>query len=129
VNRVSPKFPSEADVHGANPEVLSDAAHALRCLASWLSPEHVKSSPRFKVIAIYTDKVDQAHISFVKEANGRFTAMAAEHLQLSLDHQLQRIERPNTSPADRSYKFWIRTPRGPLNEPHSSNTWTMAGGV
>ena len=36
-------------------------------------------SPDFKVIAFYTGKADQAHISFVKEANRWFTAMAVQH--------------------------------------------------
>ena len=37
------------------------------------------SSPKFKVIAFYTAKNDQAHISFVHEANKRFPELAAEY--------------------------------------------------
>lgn len=36
-------------------------------------------SPRFKVIAFYTGKNDQAHISFVKEANRWFPEMGIRH--------------------------------------------------
>jgi hypothetical protein len=35
--------------------------------------------PKFKVIAFYTAKNDQAHISFVHEANKRFPELAAEY--------------------------------------------------
>jgi len=35
--------------------------------------------PKFKVIAFYTGKNDQAHVSFVHEANGWFSKMAAEN--------------------------------------------------
>src|SRR5437868_10154627 len=35
-------------------------------------------SPTFKVIAFYTGKSDQAHISFVREANQWFAKMAAQ---------------------------------------------------
>jgi hypothetical protein len=37
------------------------------------------SKPQFKVIAFYTAKNDQAHISFVHEANKRFPELAAEY--------------------------------------------------
>ncbi|QHT67003.1 ThuA domain-containing protein [Rhodocytophaga rosea] len=37
------------------------------------------STAKFKVLALYTAKNDQAHISFVKEANQWFTQMAAKH--------------------------------------------------
>ena len=37
------------------------------------------SKPQFKVIAFYTAKNDQAHISFVHEANKRFPQLAAEY--------------------------------------------------
>jgi uncharacterized protein len=37
------------------------------------------NSPRFRVAAFYTGKSDQAHISFVREANRWFPRMAAEH--------------------------------------------------
>src|SRR5262245_56321659 len=36
------------------------------------------SKPQFKVIAFYTGKNDQAHISFVREANQWFPKMAKE---------------------------------------------------
>ena len=36
------------------------------------------SSPSFKVIAFYPEKTEQAHISFVREANPWFTRMAAQ---------------------------------------------------
>jgi hypothetical protein len=38
-----------------------------------------KPAPNFKVIAFYTGKADQAHISFVKEANRWFEEMAGQH--------------------------------------------------
>ncbi|SDS43479.1 Trehalose utilisation [Mucilaginibacter mallensis] len=37
------------------------------------------SKPQFKVIAFYTAKNDQAHISFVHEANKKFPELAAEY--------------------------------------------------
>ncbi len=43
----------------------------------WAAP--LKAQPAFKVIAFYTAKEDQAHISFVHEANKWFPAMAALH--------------------------------------------------
>ncbi len=53
-------------------------------LLSWFSsvPVHGQgrsASPTFSVIAFYTAKNDQAHISFVHEANRWFPKMAAEH--------------------------------------------------
>ncbi|MEN2399920.1 ThuA domain-containing protein [Flavobacterium sp. MC2016-06] len=41
--------------------------------------QHKKSNPKFKVIAFYTAKNDQAHISFVHEANKWFPKMAIEN--------------------------------------------------
>jgi len=38
-----------------------------------------KESPKFKIIAFYTAKNDQAHISFVHEANKYFPKLAAEN--------------------------------------------------
>lgn len=38
-----------------------------------------QTEPRFRVIAFYTAKMDQAHISFVHEANHWFPKMAAMH--------------------------------------------------
>lgn len=38
-----------------------------------------KEKPKFKVIAFYTAKNDQAHISFVHEANKRFPKIAEEN--------------------------------------------------
>ena len=37
------------------------------------------TTPKFRVIAFYTGKNDQAHVSFVHEANGWFSKMATEH--------------------------------------------------
>jgi hypothetical protein len=37
------------------------------------------SKPKFKVIAFYTARNDQAHISFVHEANKKFPALAAQY--------------------------------------------------
>ena len=37
-----------------------------------------QSKPKFRVIAFYTGKNDQAHISFVHEANKWFPEMAEE---------------------------------------------------
>lgn len=40
---------------------------------------YAQSNPKFKVIAFYTAKNDQAHISFVHEANKQFPLLAAEY--------------------------------------------------
>ena len=51
-------------------------------LFSFFSALNIKaqsSSPLFKVIAFYTAKNDQAHISYVHEANRWFTKMAAQY--------------------------------------------------
>lgn len=40
---------------------------------------HAQNKPRFSVIAFYTAKNDQAHISFVHEANKWFPLMAAKY--------------------------------------------------
>ncbi len=42
-------------------------------------PQHKKSNSKFKVIAFYTAKNDQAHISFVHEANKWFPKAAQEN--------------------------------------------------
>jgi len=47
--------------------------------AFFLSASAQKNKTRFKVIAFYTAKNDQAHISFVHEANKWFTEMASQH--------------------------------------------------
>lgn len=41
--------------------------------------QHKKANSKFKVIAFYTAKNDQAHISFVHEANKRFPKIAQEN--------------------------------------------------
>lgn len=41
--------------------------------------QNKKENPKFKVIAFYTAKNDQAHISFVHEANKYFPKLAAEN--------------------------------------------------
>lgn len=41
--------------------------------------QHKKNNPKFKVIAFYTAKNDQAHISFVHEANKWFPKVAQEN--------------------------------------------------
>jgi hypothetical protein len=46
------------------------------CIAGSL---HAQKKPRFNVIAFYTAKNDQAHISFVHEANKWFPLMAAKY--------------------------------------------------
>lgn len=50
---------------------------ALVCFTGYSQPK--KTNPKFKVIAFYTGKNDQAHISFVHEANKWFPKMAEEH--------------------------------------------------
>ena len=50
----------------------------LACLPTGILQAQTNSA-KFKVIAFYTAKSDQAHISFVKEANRWFPKMAAEH--------------------------------------------------
>lgn len=47
------------------------------CLASALDAQ--PAAPRFKVLAFYTAKGDQAHISWVREANAWFPQMASTH--------------------------------------------------
>jgi len=56
------------------------AAPLLTCLVClFVAAAQAQSSPpRFKVVAFYTGKEDQAHISFVREANKWFPKMAAE---------------------------------------------------
>jgi uncharacterized protein len=54
------------------------AAIGLACFCA-LSLHAQTNPPRFKVIAFYTGKSDQAHISFVEEANRWFPKMAAAH--------------------------------------------------
>lgn len=49
----------------------------LVCFTGYSQPK--KTNPKFKVIAFYTGKNDQAHISFVHEANKWFPKMAEEH--------------------------------------------------
>ena len=44
----------------------------LFCLTPIVKAQHKKTEPAFKVIAFYTAKNDQAHISFVHEANRWF---------------------------------------------------------
>jgi hypothetical protein len=46
--------------------------------SSW-SLEAQSPAPKFKVVAFYTGKNDQAHISFVKEANKWFPEMAVQY--------------------------------------------------
>ncbi|TDW52209.1 trehalose utilization protein [Flavobacterium sp. 270] len=53
------------------------AVFALVCFTGYSQPK--KTNPKFKVIAFYTGKNDQAHISFVHEANKWFPKMAEEH--------------------------------------------------
>jgi hypothetical protein len=48
-------------------------------LLSFLNLSAQKSKPKFKVIAFYTAKNDQAHISFVHEANKWFPQMAGKY--------------------------------------------------
>jgi len=50
---------------------------ALMCGCSSLNAGH--SEPKFKVIAFFTAKLDQAHISFVHEANQWFPQQAAKY--------------------------------------------------
>ena len=38
-----------------------------------------RATPSFKVVAFFTGKQDQAHISFVREANAWFPEMARRH--------------------------------------------------
>lgn len=45
----------------------------------WVNLLHAQTGPAFKVIAFYTAKSDQAHISFVHEANAWFPKLAAAH--------------------------------------------------
>ena len=47
------------------------------CLCFWL--EQMAQQPVFRVIAFYTAKNDQAHISFVHEANRWFHNISAEN--------------------------------------------------
>ena len=54
------------------------AAFCLACFCA-VSICAQTNPPKFKVIAFYTGKSDNAHISFVKEANLWFPKMAAEH--------------------------------------------------
>jgi uncharacterized protein len=58
--------------------LLLAAAWCLVCACN-LSVSGQTNSPRFRVIAFYTGKSDQAHISFVREANRWFPRMAAAH--------------------------------------------------
>ena len=53
-------------------------AFCLLCFC-FLSMRAQDRAPRFKVIAFYTGKNDQAHISFVHEANKWFPEMAAKY--------------------------------------------------
>src|SRR5262249_39110661 len=48
---------------------------AIICAASAVNAQ--SAAPRFKVVAFYTGTSDQAHISFVREANRWFPAKAA----------------------------------------------------
>lgn len=53
---------------------------AISVLSFWLSNANAQTKqPLFKVIAFYTAKNDQAHISYVHEANSWFPKIAAEH--------------------------------------------------
>src|SRR5881394_1436240 len=54
-------------------------AAILFCLTPIVKAQHKKTEPAFKVIAFYTAKNDQAHISFVHEANVWFPKMAAKY--------------------------------------------------
>jgi uncharacterized protein len=54
------------------------AVFCLACYCALSTCAQIKP-PGFKVIAFFTGKSDQAHISFVKEANQWFLRMAAEH--------------------------------------------------
>src|SRR5262245_56092889 len=58
------------------PKLIPRAALAL---ALTLSPAVADTPKPFKVAAFYTGKADQAHISFVKEANEWFPAAAKEN--------------------------------------------------
>lgn len=61
-----------------NPRInLVLAALFLICFTSF--SQHKKDKPKFKVIAFYTGKNDQAHISFVHEANKWFPKIAEEN--------------------------------------------------
>jgi len=62
--------------------MLRSAKIILYLAAFWLAAPALvaqKGAPKFKVIAFYTARVDQAHISFVHEANKWFPAMAAKY--------------------------------------------------
>jgi uncharacterized protein len=65
----------ETFMHALNKIVVATLAFCAVCQCGC----HVgtpKASPQFKVIAFYTGKSDQAHISFVREANRWFAEMA-----------------------------------------------------
>jgi hypothetical protein len=51
------------------------------CAIGWCSANLIAQSPApsFKVVAFYTGRNDQAHISFVREANRWFAQMAAKY--------------------------------------------------
>ena len=49
------------------------------CICSAFTAPAQDQAPKFKVIAFYTGKSDQAHISFVREANRWFPQAAAEN--------------------------------------------------
>ena len=49
------------------------------------------SKPKFKVIAFFTAKQEQAHISFVNEANRWFPEMAEKYISAMTPHPIGRI--------------------------------------
>jgi len=49
------------------------------CLLFLVGIIHAQTNPKFHVIAFYTAKNDQAHISFVHEANRRFPQLARQY--------------------------------------------------
>ena len=49
------------------------------------------SKPKFKVIAFFTAKQEQAHISFVNEANRWFPEMTEKYISAMTPHPIGRI--------------------------------------
>ena len=79
-------------------------------------------NPTFRVIAFFTAKQDQAHISFVREANRWFPEMATKY----------NFSYESTSDWQTFLKnikwlfFWTRVPKILSNELLLRSTWTMA---
>jgi hypothetical protein len=82
-------------------------------------------NPKFRVIAFFTAKQDQAHISFVHEANRWFPEIAAKFSAMRA-HPTGRISIQTFLPNIRWLFFWIVVPKIRHNELRLELTWSVA---